>query len=725
MSHHEHVHMHGAVAHVSVENGATDDTLEYTCPMHPEIVQKGPGSCPICGMALEPKAITADAPDDHELRDMTRRFVVAVALSLPLIVIAMGHMLIPAIDRLLPGHVRPWVELALATPVVAWSGWPFFVRFASSLKTRMLNMFTLIGLGVGVAFVYSVVAVVSPGLFPPELKDAHGMVGVYFEAAAVITALALLGQVLELRARSRTGAAVRALLGLSPKTARVVTEDGEEEVPVEYLAEGDRLRIRPGEKVPVDALVIEGESAVDESMITGEPIPVDKKPGDMIIGGTLNAHGSLVARAQKVGKETLLAQIVQQVADAQRSRAPIQKLADQVSAVFVPLVILAALATFVVWWALGEPALALVNAVAVLIIACPCALGLATPISIMVAMGRGASAGILFKDAEAIETLRKVDTLVVDKTGTLTLGKPRLVGVWPGVGFDESEVLRLAASLEQASEHPIASAIVDGARERALPLAKPARFEARSGKGIRGDIEGRPVAVGTLALLAELGIANGPSSDELDARRREGATAMLVAIDGRFAGVIAVADPIKDSTPSALSALRDEGVRVVMLSGDSKVTAAAVARRLGIDEVIAEVLPGEKAAVVQRLKAEGRFVAMAGDGVNDAPALATAHVGIAMGTGTDVAMHSAHVTLVKGDLRAIMRARKLSRAAMANIQQNLFFAFVYNALGVPVAAGMLYPIVGLLMNPMLAALAMSLSSVSVIVNALRLRRVEL
>jgi Cu+-exporting ATPase len=496
-------------------------------------------------------------------------------------------------------------------------------------------------------------------------------------------------------------------------------------VPVEHLADGDRLRIRPGEKVPVDALVIEGESAVDESMITGEPIPVDKKPGDMIIGGTLNAHGSLVARAQKVGKETLLAQIVQQVADAQRSRAPIQKLADQVSAVFVPLVILAAVATFVVWWAFGEPALALVNAVAVLIIACPCALGLATPISIMVAMGRGASAGILFKDAEAIETLRKVDTLVVDKTGTLTLGKPRLVGVWPRAAFDENEVLRLAASLEQASEHPIASAIVDGARERALPLAKPARFEARSGKGIRGDIEGRPVAVGTAAFFVELGIANGPASDELDARRREGATAMLVAIDGRFAGVIAVADPIKDSTPSALSALRDEGVRVVMLSGDSKVTAAAVARRLGIDEVIAEVLPGEKAAVVERLKAEGRFVAMAGDGVNDAPALATAHVGIAMGTGTDVAMHSAHVTLVKGDLRAIMRARKLSRAAMANIQQNLFFAFVYNALGVPVAAGMLYPIVGLLMNPMLAALAMSLSSVSVIGNALRLRRVDL
>jgi Cu+-exporting ATPase len=714
---------HGHGAGPLGRGGASD--LEYTCPMHPEIVQLGPGSCPICGMALEPKNITADAPDDHELKDMTRRFLGSVALSVPLLVIAMGHMFIPALDRALPGHIRPWVELALATPVVLWGGWPFFVRFAASLKNKSLNMFTLIGLGVGVAYVYSVVAVLAPAMFPAALKDAHGMVGVYFEAAGVITALVLLGQVLELRARSRTGAAVRALLGLAPKTARVVTDDGEEEVPVEHIAEGDRLRIRPGEKVPVDALIIEGESAIDESMITGEPIPVDKKPGDNIIGGTINAHGSLVARAARVGSETLLAQIVKQVADAQRSRAPIQKLADQVSAVFVPAVILAAVIALVAWWSFGEPALGIVNAVAVLIIACPCALGLATPISIMVSMGRGASAGILFKDAEAIETLRKIDTIVVDKTGTLTLGKPRLVGVWPAQGFDQGEALRLAASLELGSEHPIGAAIIEGAKARSLPLVRPTSFESRSGKGIRGRIDGRDVVVGTIALLRELGAEGAPKGEELDARRREGHTAMLVAVDGRFAGIVAVADPIKDSTAAALQALRAEHVRVVMLTGDSKVTAQAVAARLGIEEVVAEVLPADKAKVVERLKAEGRFVAMAGDGVNDAPALATAHVGIAMGTGTDVAMHTAHVTLVKGDLRGIARARNLSRATMSNIKQNLFFAFVYNALGVPVAAGILYPSFELLLSPMLAALAMSLSSVSVIANALRLRRVKL
>ena len=698
---------------------------EYTCPMHPEIVQRGPGSCPLCGMALEPKTITADAPDDQERRDMTMRFIVSGALAIPLLFIAMGHMFVPALETLVPSHVRTWVELVLATPVVVWGGWPFFVRFTASLSNKSLNMFTLIGLGIGVAYLYSVVAVLAPGIFPSALKDGHGVVGVYFEAAAAITALVLVGQVLELRARSKTGAAVRALLGLAPKTARVVTDDGEEEVPVEHIAEGDRLRIRPGDKVPVDAVIIEGESALDESMITGEPIPVDKRPGDPIIGGTINAHGSLVARAAKVGKDTLLAQIVQQVADAQRSRAPIQKLADQVSAVFVPAVVVAAVLALISWWIAGEPALAIVNAVAVLIIACPCALGLATPISIMVAMGRGASAGILFRDAEAIETLRKVDTLVVDKTGTLTLGKPKLVGVWPAPGFDEAEVLRLAASLELGSEHPIGAAIIEGAKARWLPLARPANFESRSGKGIVGSIDGRNVAVGTTGLLQELRASGAPKSEELDDRRRDGHTAMLVAVDGKFAGVVAVADPVKESTAAALQSLRAESVRVVMLTGDSKTTAQAVAARLGIDEVIAEVLPADKAKVVERLKAEGRFVAMAGDGVNDAPALATAHVGIAMGTGTDVAMHTAQVTLVKGDLRGIARARRLSRATMSNIKQNLFFAFVYNALGVPVAAGVLYPALGVLLSPMLAALAMSLSSVSVIGNALRLRQTRL
>ncbi|WP_146649689.1 copper-transporting P-type ATPase [Labilithrix luteola] len=730
--HHHHHHTHGAHRATpkvtsSASNGPSAADVEYTCPMHPEVVQKGPGSCPICGMALEPKAITAEVPEDHELKDMTRRFAVSVALSLPLLAIAMGHMLVPALDAALPGHVRVWIEFVLATPVVLWGAWPFFVRFASSLRTRNLNMFTLIGLGVGVGYLYSVAALLMPGAFPAQLKDAHGMVGVYFEASAVITALVLLGQVLELRARSRTGAAVRALLGLSPKTARVVTENGDEEVPVESITEGDRLRIRPGEKVPVDAVVIEGESAVDESMITGEPIPVDKRPGDTIIGGTLNAQGSVVARATKVGKDTLLSQIVQQVADAQRSRAPIQQLADQVSAVFVPVVILIAVATLIGWWLFGGDAraLAVTNAVAVLIIACPCALGLATPISIMVAMGRGASAGILFKDAEAIETLRKIDTLVVDKTGTLTLGKPRLVGVWAAQGIDENHALRLAASLEQASEHPIGAAIALGAKERGLTLAKPERFESMSGKGIRGRVDGRDIVIGIPQLFGELGIAGVPNAAALDERRGQGQTAMLVGVDGTFAAIVAVADPIKESTPAALTALRDEGVRVVMLTGDSKTTAKAVAAKLGIDEVVAEVLPGEKAKVVARLKSEGRFVAMAGDGINDAPALATAHVGIAMGTGTDVAMHSAHVTLVKGDLRGIARARTLSRATMKNIKQNLFFAFVYNALGLPIAAGALYPLAGVLLSPMLAALAMSLSSVSVIGNALRLRGVQL
>ncbi|GAB4519827.1 MAG: heavy metal translocating P-type ATPase [Haliangiales bacterium] len=727
-SHHDHCHhdSHGASRAPAAPAPSNADELDYTCPMHPEVVQRGPGSCPICGMALEPKDITAEEPEDHELRDMTRRFVVSAALSLPLLIITMGHMIIPALGDAIPGQVRMWIELGLATPVVSWGAWPFFVRFVGSLRSRNLNMFTLIGLGVGVAYAYSVVALLLPELFPPQLHNADGTVGVYFEAAAVITTLVLLGQVLELRARNRTGAAVRALLGLSPKTARLITDDGEEEVPVEQIAEGDRLRIRPGEKVPVDADIVEGESAVDESMLTGEPIPVDKAPGDSLIGGTLNVQGSLVARATKVGKDTLLAQIVQQVADAQRSRAPIQKLADQVSAVFVPTVILIAIVTAVIWWSLGGDAqvLAITNAVAVLIIACPCALGLATPISITVAMGRGASAGILFKDAEAVETLRKVDTLVVDKTGTLTRGEPSLVGVWAAEGADEDETLRLAASLEQGSEHPIGAAIAAGAKERGLSLATPEGFEAISGKGIRGRVDGRDVAIGTSVLFDELGIAGAPDAAALDERRSEGQTAMMVGVDGSFAAIIAVADPIKDSTASALAALRDEGVRVVMLTGDSKTTADAVARVIGIDEVIAEVLPAEKAEVVERLKREGRFVAMAGDGINDAPALATAHVGIAMGTGTDVAMDSAHVTLVKGDLRSIASARALSRATIANIKQNLLFAFGYNALGVPIAAGVLYPLAGLLLSPMFAALAMSLSSVSVIGNALRLRSVS-
>ncbi|MBL8916386.1 MAG: copper-translocating P-type ATPase [Archangium sp.] len=719
-----HGHMHHVPALVA-SSAPGDTSVEYTCPMHPEVVQLGPGSCPVCGMALEPKTITAEAPEDHELTDMTRRLVVSASLSIPLFALAMGHMVFDAVARVVPMHVRPWIELGLATPVVVWGGWPFFVRFFASLRTRNLNMFTLIGLGVGVAYGYSLVALFFADRFPDELKDMHGMVEVYFEAAAVITTLVLVGQVLELRARSRTGAAVRALLGLAPKTAHVVTDEGDVEVPVEHLAEGDKLRVRPGEKVPVDALIIEGESAVDESMLTGEPLPVDKKPGDRLIAGTLNAHGSLIARAEKVGKDTLLASIVQQVADAQRSRAPIQKLADQVSAVFVPVVIGVALLALGLWWWQGSLSLGLVNAVAVLIIACPCALGLATPISIMVAMGRGASAGILFKDAEAVETLRSVDTLVVDKTGTLTLGKPKLVGVWPAATFAEDEVLRLAASLEQGSEHPIAAAIVEGARARSLRLAAASGFDSLSGKGISGVVEGRSLLIGTVKLLAERGVTSFPSSEVVEERRSAGHTAMLVAIDGAFAGIVAVMDPLKDTTRAALDALRAEGVQVVMLTGDSATTARAVARSLGIDEVVAEVLPADKARVVEELKAKGRIVAMAGDGVNDAPALASAHVGIAMGTGTDVAMHSAHVTLVKGDLRGIARARVLSRATMRNIRSNLFFAFAYNALGVPVAAGVLYPFFDTLLSPMLAALAMSLSSVSVIANALRLRRVAL
>jgi Cu+-exporting ATPase len=702
----------------------------WTCPMHPELVRDAPGDCPLCGMALEPMEPTADEEaGSGELRDMTRRFRVSAALALPLVAIAMAEMaptLAPA--RLVSARALAWLQLALATPVVLWGGAPFFARGWASLRTR-LNMFSLIALGTGAAYACSVAAVLAPERFPASFRDTHGNVPLYFEAAAVIVTLVLLGQVLELRARSRTGAAIRALLGLAPKTARRLRPDGsEEDVPLEAIHPGDRLRVRPGEKIPVDGVVEEGRSSVDESMLTGEPIPVEKTPGAPVSGGTVNQTGSFVLRAERVGAETLLARIVQMVAEAQRSRAPIQGLVDRVSAWFVPAVVGVALATFVVWaWVGPEPRLAhaLVNAVAVLIIACPCALGLATPMSIMVAAGRGATAGVLFRNAEAIERLRDVDTLVVDKTGTLTEGRPRLVAVKTTGSVGEAELLAAAAGLERASEHPLAAAIVAGAEERGVrPLAADS-FESVTGRGVSGRVGGRPVALGNRELLEQLGIDPGPLAPRADALRAEGWTVLFAALDGRAAGLLAVADPIKSTSGDAIRQLHRDGVRIVMLTGDSRATAEAVARRLGIDEVEAEVLPEQKAAVVERLRAEGRVVAMAGDGVNDAPALARADVGIAMGTGTDVAMESAGVTLVKGDLRGIARARALSRATMWNVRQNLFFAFVYNALGVPIAAGVLYPCTGLLLSPMLAAAAMSLSSVSVIGNALRLRRARL
>ena len=702
---------------------------EWTCPMHPEVVRSGPGSCPICGMALEPKAITLD-DRNPELDDMSRRFRVSTALTVPVFVLAMGEFL-PGdpFTRLLPGGRLAWAQLVLATPVVLWGGWPFFVRGWQSVVNRSLNMFTLIALGVGVAYVYSVIATLLPDLFPPSFRAHGGHVGVYFEAAAVIVTLVLLGQVLELRARSQTGAAIRALLGLSPKTARRLRDDGsEEDAALEDVRVGDRLRVRPGEKVPVDGTVLEGTSAVDESMVTGEPMPVEKQPGEPLIGATINGTGSLVMRADRVGAETLLSQIVTMVAQAQRSRAPIQRLADVVAGYFVPAVVLVAIVTAVVWATVGpEPRMvyALVNAVAVLIIACPCALGLATPMSIMVASGKGASVGVLFKNAEAIEVLRSVDTLVVDKTGTLTEGRPKLVSVQPVGGWDEATLLRLAASLERGSEHPLAAAIVSGAAERDLALAHAGSFESLTGKGVRGRVDGRSVALGNRRLLDDLHVAAGDAGAHADALRREGHTVMFVVVDGALAGLIAVADPIKETTAAAIEQLHREGLRIVMMTGDSRTTAEAVARRLGIDEVMPEVLPEQKAALVKRLQEQGRVVAMAGDGINDAPALAQANVGIAMGTGTDVAMESAGVTLVKGDLRGIARARRLSRATLGNIRQNLFFAFVYNALGVPVAAGVLYPWFGILLSPMIAAAAMSFSSVSVIANALRLRSAKL
>jgi len=709
--------------------GPSPAGVEYTCPMHPEIVREGPGSCPICGMALEPRTITLDEGENPELVDMTPRFWVSVALSLPVFLMGMSDLL-PGrpLEQIVSPETLGWIQLVMTTPVVLWCGWPFFVRAWQSIINRSLNMFTLIGLGVGVAYVYSVVAKLFPNAFPASFREM-GVVPLYFEAAAVITSLVLLGQVLELKARSRTGLAIKALLGLAPKTARRVLPDGNEaDVSLDQVAVGDYLRVRPGEKVPVDAVVIEGVTAIDESMVTGEPIPVEKVAGDRVIGSTVNTTGALIIRAERVGADTLLSRIVQMVADAQRSRAPIQKLADLVAGYFVPIVILVAIVTFAIWATLGPAprlAHALINAVAVLIIACPCALGLATPMSIMVAMGKGASAGVLFRNAEAIETMRKIDTLVVDKTGTLTQGKPTLVSVTPAQGFDESELLRLAASLERASEHPLAAAIVAGAKERGVELVKVASFHSITGKGVRGLLEGKEVALGNRALLDELAVEAGDLSEQAEAMRVEGETVMYVVVDKRAAGLIAIADPIKASTPEAIQTLHRDGIRLVMLTGDTATTAKAVAGKLGIEDIVAEVLPDQKVAAVKRLQTEGRIVAMAGDGINDAPALAQANVGIAMGTGTDVAMESAGVTLVKGDLRGIVRARRLSQATMRNIKQNLFWAFVYNSIGVPIAAGILYPFFGILLSPMIAAAAMSFSSVSVIANALRLRKVSL
>ncbi len=701
--------------------------VEYTCPMHPEIVRTGPGSCPICGMALEPRTISAAEELNPELVDMTRRFWIGTALGAPLLVQAMGEM-IPGspLSHMLPGTLRNWIQFALATPVVLWCGWPLLERGGQSLRNRSLNMFTLIALGVGAAYGFSVVATLFPGLIPASFQGHGGAAPVYFEAAAAITVLVLLGQVLELRARSQTSSALRALLDLSAKTARRLLPDGrEEDVPLEHVHPGDRLRVRPGEKVPVDGAVLEGRSSVDESMVTGESLPVEKSTGSKVTGATVNGAGSLIMLAERVGSETLLAQIVRMVAEAQRSRAPIQRLADAVSAWFVPAVVVIAVATFVVWATVGpEPRLghALVNAVAVLIIACPCALGLATPMAIMVGTGRGARAGVLIKNAEALELMEKVDTLVIDKTGTLTEGKPRLVSITGAGGSEESELLRLAASLERQSEHPLAAAIVAAARERGLPLVEPQEFKSLPGKGVTGRVEGREVAAGNPKLFADLGLTVGELAERAEALRRDGQTVMLVAVDGRPAGLLGVTDPLKKSATDAIEKLRRDGIRIVMLSGDSRATAAAVAGKLGIAEFEAEVLPQQKSEVVKRLQSQGRIVAMAGDGINDAPALAQAQVGIAMGTGTDVAMESAPVTLVKGDLRGIARARRLSRATMTNIRQNLFFAFVYNTLGVPIAAGALYPAFGVLLSPVIAAAAMSFSSVSVIGNALRLRR---
>ncbi len=702
----------------------------YTCPMHPEIEQIGPGNCPICGMALEPKGVR---PDDEgpnlELVDFRRRFAVGAALTIPLLILTMGPMVGLPIRAWIGERPTLWIEVALGTPVILWSGWPFLVRGAKSFLTMNLNMFSLIGMGVTAAYAFSVVAVLVPGIFPDGFRDAEGHVGVYFEAGAVIVVLVLLGQILELGARERTGAAIRALLDLAAKTARVIRPDGsEEEIALEDVRVGDRVRVRPGEKVPVDGEVIEGRSSVDESMISGEAVPVEKVAGDPVTGATINGTGSLVIEAKRVGADTTLSQIVEMVANAQRSRAPIQKLADAVAGKFVPAVIAIAVIAFVAWAVWGPApsyAYALVSAIAVLIIACPCALGLATPMSIMTATGRGAQAGVLIKNAEALERFAKVDTLIVDKTGTLTVGKPKLVAVLPESGRDESEVLRLAASLERGSEHPLAEAIVAGAEERGIALANAEDFEAVTGKGVKGTVDGKRVALGNAKMMADLGLDTKRLGETANTRRDEGETVMFVVVEGEVAGLVSVADPVKETTPGALKALHALGFRIVMATGDNERTAKAVAAKLGIDEIRADVLPEDKARIIEEMQAEGRTVAMAGDGVNDAPALAQADVGIAMGTGADVAIESAGFTLVKGDLTGIVRARRLSSATMRNIKQNLFFALVYNAAGVPVAAGLLYPFFGILISPIFAAAAMSLSSVSVIGNALRLRGVRL
>jgi len=709
---------------------AASTKTEYTCPMHPEVVREEPGSCPICGMALEARTVSLIEEKNPELEDMTRRFWVGVVLSIPVLLGAMSDML-PGqpLHQIVSSKILIWFQFLLASPVVLWCGWPFIQRAWASILNRSPNMFTLIGIGVGTAYVYSVTATLLPDLFPDSLRGHGGEVAVYFEAAAVITTLVLLGQVLELRARSKTSGAIRALLGLAPKTARRVDPSGgEQDIPLDQVQVGDLLRVRPGEKIPTDGVIVEGASSVDESMVTGEPIPSEKVKDSKATGGTVNGTGSFIMRAERVGGDTLLAQIVRMVSEAQRSRAPIQKLADVVSSYFVPAVVATAVITFVIWAMVGpEPRLAygLVNAVAVLIIACPCALGLATPMSIMVGTGRGATAGVLIKNAEALEVLEKVDTLVVDKTGTLTEGKPRLVSVIALAGHDETEVLRLAASLEKASEHPLAAAIVGGAQERNLQLAKDQGFQSYTGKGIFGVVEGKRVALGNLKLFEELKISADAMRERAERLGAEGQTVMFVAIEKQLAGLIGVADPVKPSTPEAIRLLHDAGVRIVMLTGDSRATAEAVARRLGIDEVHAEVLPNQKGEIVKELQKQGRTVAMAGDGINDAPALAQAQVGIAMGTGTDIAMESAGVTLVKGDLRGIAKARRLSQGTMHNIRQNLFFAFFYNILGVPIAAGVLYPLFGILLSPMIASAAMTFSSVSVISNALRLNKIEL
>jgi len=704
--------------------------IEYTCPMHPEIIRDAPGSCPICGMALELRTISVDHEQNPELASMTRRFWISVALTIPVLVLGMSD--------LIPGQPFPhwlgmraiaWLELLLASPVVVWAGWPFFQRGWASLVNRSLNMFTLIALGTGTAYVYSVIAVLFPGIFPPSFRDMSGGVPVYFEAAAAITALVLLGQVLELRARSQTSTAIRSLLKLSPKTARLVRADGTEiDVPLEHIAAGDQLRVRPGEKVPVDGVVVDGNSSIDESIMTGEPIPIEKNSGGRVIGGTVNGTGTFVMRAERVGSETMLAQIVRMVSEAQRSRAPVQKLADRVASYFVPAVVLVAVIAFVLWSTVGpapKMAHALLNAVAVLIIACPCALGLATPMAIMVGTGRGALAGILVKNAEALEILEKVDTLVVDKTGTLTEGRPRVTSITPAAGSNDLQLLRIAATLERGSEHPLAAAILAALNERHLEPGVLADFHSRTGKGVTGVVDGKKAALGNRVLLADLGIDLAEFDERAKALEAEGQTVMFVSSDDKAAGIIGVADPVKPTAPEAIERLHREGVRVVMLTGDSRATAETVARKLGIEEVHAGVLPGDKVEIVKRLQSQGRIVAMAGDGVNDAPALTQANVGIAMATGTDIAMESAGITLLRGDLRGVARARTLSRATMRNIRQNLFFAFAYNSLGVPIAAGALYPFFGLLLSPILASAAMTFSSVSVITNALRLRRVRL